>query len=246
METRSNYQMDFSLKSKQSYPELIDTSLKSTSLVDLAYERIEAIILSGTVKGGDRLNDSRLARAFSISRGPVRSALAKLAEAGLVVHIPNRGAFVKEINIEDILEIYDVRAAIERAGAKAACSRMSKESFAKITKCIKLMDQCYEGKDNESYFKLNLEFHALIHQSSKNSRLIELYERLSREQRLFRHFSVTHSKMEESHAEHHAIYAALKERDVKNTARAMESHVLSSKGRLKKAVQNLKGQTDEG
>src|SRR5690554_4401553 len=100
-------------------------SLESLSLSDRAYERIEAIILSGKLKGGERLNDSKLAKAFSISRGPVRSALARLAEAGLVDLIPYRGAFVRTIDLDDVLEIYEVRAAVERAGAMAACRNMT-------------------------------------------------------------------------------------------------------------------------
>src|SRR5690625_3144537 len=242
MEAQIDFRKGHSPKPDKEITKLANTALKSNSLVDQAYEKIEAIILSGTLKGGDRLNDSKLAKAFSISRGPVRSALAKLAEAGLVVHVPNRGAFVKEINIDDILEIYDVRAAIERAGAKAASKKIDNDTFKALKDCIKKMDICFHNKDNENYFQLNLKFHALIHRGSQNSRLIALYERLSREQRLFRHFSVLQSKMEESHAEHHAIFAALQEGNSEKAAQEMENHVLLSKNRLKKAVQNLKNQ----
>jgi len=216
-----------------------DQSLRSPSLVDLAYDRIEAIILSGQLKGGDRLNDSQLARAFSISRGPVRGALAKLAEAGLVDHIPNRGAFVREIDLHDVLEIYEVRAAIERASAKAACTNLSDDAWRQLEACIHEMDKWYEKGDNESYFKLNLDFHYLIHQNSGNSRLMELYERYSREQRLFRHFSVVRSRMEDSHHEHKAIFKAFQKRDPEAAANAMERHVLSAKSRLVQAVKNV-------
>ena len=90
--------------------------LQALSLEDRAYKRIEKMILSGELKGAERINDTQLAKAFSTSRGPVRNALARLAEAGLIELIPYRGAFVKKIDLDDVMEIYEARAAIERAG----------------------------------------------------------------------------------------------------------------------------------
>src|SRR5690554_4552509 len=97
-----------SARSKEISEDALGESLNASSLTDLAYKRIEAIILSGKLQGGERLNDSKLAKAFSISRGPVRSALARVADAGLVELIPYRGAFVRRIDLADVLDIYDV------------------------------------------------------------------------------------------------------------------------------------------
>src|SRR3546814_9074918 len=109
-----------------------DHSVQPLSLADIAYRRIEAMILSGKLQAGQRLKDTMQADAFSISRGPVRSALARLAEAGLVDLIPYRGAFVRTIDFDDVLEIYDVRAAVERAGTIAACRRMTPAALAEL------------------------------------------------------------------------------------------------------------------
>lgn len=217
----------------------LGTSLKSSPLSNRAYERIEALILSGKVKGGERLNDSKLANAFSISRGPVRDALARLAEAGLVEQIPYRGTFVRKVNLDDVMEIYEIRASVERAGARAACRNMTPEALERLEKHVRAMNECFEKADKERYFTLNLEFHQLIHQSSGNRRLLELYERYTREQKLFRHFSVVRTNLAESHNEHLRIMQALRDGDSDAAAHEMENHVLSAKKRLEKSMQDV-------
>lgn len=219
--------------------DVLGTSLKSSPLSNRAYERIEALILSGKVKGGERLNDSKLANAFSISRGPVRDALARLAEAGLVEQIPYRGTFVRKVNLDDVMEIYEVRASVERAGAMAACRNMTPDALQRLEQHMRAMNACFEQRDKENYFTLNLEFHQLIHQASRNSRLLELYERYTREQKLFRHFSVVRTNLTESHSEHLRIMQALRDGDCEAAAREMENHVLSAKKRLEKSMQDV-------
>lgn len=215
-------------------------SLQPMSLADRAYQRIEAIILSGKLKGGERLNDSKLAEAFSVSRGPVRSALARLAEAGLVEIIPYRGAFVRTIDFDDVLEIYEVRAAVERAGILAACRNMTPEVLARLKRYATTMDESCKKGDTEQYFKTNLAFHELIHQTSGNGRLLDLYERYTREQKLFRHFALTNGGIKDSNKQHLRIMRALEAGDSELAAREMENHVLSAKLRLERSVEKIK------
>ncbi|HWK71544.1 GntR family transcriptional regulator [Pollutimonas sp. M17] len=218
----------------------LGASLNASSLADLAYQRIEAIILSGKLQGGERLNDSKLAKAFSISRGPVRSALARLADAGLVELIPYRGAFVRRIDLDDVMEIYDVRAAVERAGVLAASRNMTPEILERLAAYAADMDQSVGSGDREAYFKTNLAFHQLLHQTSGNSRLLELYERYTREQTLFRHFSLVTAGIEESNREHQRIVRALQAGDAQTAAHEMEAHVLSAKNRLEQTVKKVR------
>lgn len=217
----------------------LSLSLQPTSLADRAYKRIEAIILSGKLKGGERLNDSKLAKAFSVSRGPVRSALARLAEAGLVEIIPYRGAFVRTIDLHDVMEIYEVRAAVERAGILAACRNMTPRVLARLKHLSNQMNDCFLKGDTEQYFKVNLAFHELIHETSGNSRLLDLYERYTREQKLFRHFALTNGGIEDSNEQHLRIMHALEIGDSELAAREMERHVLSAKQRLEQSVAQI-------
>jgi len=213
-----------------------DQTLAPLSLSDRVYRRIESLILSGKLKSGERLNDSRLAEMFSTSRGPVRNALARLAEVGLVDIIPYRGAFVRDLDLDDVLEIYEIRAALERAGVLAAARKMTPAALTRLSEIAERMHECVAQGDRETYFELNLTFHQLIHQTSGNRRLQELYERYTREQKLYRHFSLITLGIEESHHEHQAIMQALLDGDGERAAAGMEAHVLSARTRLEAAV----------
>lgn len=74
--------------------------------------RIEALILSGALKPGERLNEVVLARQLGVSRGPVREAARALERTGLVTLIMNRGAFVRSMGIDEVMETYELNAVL--------------------------------------------------------------------------------------------------------------------------------------
>src|SRR5919107_6333469 len=91
--------------------------LRSPSLVELAYRSIRDSILSGYLPMGSRLLDTRLAQELEISRGTVRDALTRLVDEGLVVEQPRQGMFVREFGPQDVIDIYNVRIALEPVAA---------------------------------------------------------------------------------------------------------------------------------
>lgn len=221
--------------------ELGSRSLRAPSLTELAYREIESMILARELETGERLNDSHLAKRFGISRGPVREAIGRLASAGLVEMIQNKGAYVRVIDVKDALEIYDIRAALERAGVLAASRNMNHEHLARLRRQVESLDAFEYKGDRESYFFANLEFHRMIHEAAGNDRLLELIERFSRELRLFRHISLITAGIHDSNIEHHRILKALEQGDGEGAAAAMENHVSQAKERLIVLAENLKG-----
>lgn len=215
-------------------------SLRAPSLTELAFREIEAMILARELETGERLNDSHLAKRFGISRGPVREAISRLASAGLVEMVPNRGAYVRVIDTHDALEIYDVRAALERAGTLAAAANMTPELLAQLRQQVERMDACEAAGDREKYFVANLAFHRMIHEAAGNRRLLELSERFARELRLFRHVSLITAGIHDSNLEHHQILEALEAGDAERAANCMEAHVKQAKARLMALAEELK------
>lgn len=216
-------------------------SLRAPSLTELAYREIESMILARELETGERLNDSHLAKRFGISRGPVREAIGRLASAGLVEMIQNKGAYVRVIDVKDALEIYDIRAALERAGVLAASRNMSPEHLARLRHQVEALDVFEAEGDRENYFVANLEFHRMIHEVAGNERLLELIERFARELRLFRHVSLITAGIHDSNIEHHRILEALERGEGEQAAAAMEDHVSRAKIRLIGLAENLKG-----
>lgn len=207
--------------------------LNPKSLTELARQRLETMILSGELGADERLNEKALATRFGISRGPLREAIRGLHHAGLVEMIANRGAFVRKISLRDVLEIYHIRAGLERAGARAACEAARPSDIDSLKELVQCMDVAERDQDFGTYFNLNLKFHTFIHALSGNRRLIRLYEQLSQELSLFRQHTIMKSRMQASNTEHHLILKAFEAGDSEAAAAAMEEHVLTSAVRLR-------------
>ena len=92
-------------------------ALYAPSLVEMTSRRLRAEILSGELTPGQRLVEDQIRRRFAISRAPLREALRILANQGLVEHLPRRGARVTELTAQDIDELFDLRALLERHAA---------------------------------------------------------------------------------------------------------------------------------
>ena len=209
------------------------------ALSDIAYREIERMILAGEIGTGVRLNDSRLARKFGISRGPVREAIGRLVSAGLVQVVKNRGAYVRVIRLEDALEIYEVRAGIERVGARAAAELKNSSLINRLGQQVDQMDQLKEEGDEDGYYKVNLAFHRNIYSASGNHRLIEMMSRLEGELQLFRHVSLVNAGMQQSNVGHRDIFSAIKNGESEQAADMMECHVRRAKQRLIRLADSL-------
>src|SRR5687767_10352060 len=113
-------------------PEAVVDAPKPESLTRAVREQIEAMILRGEIAAGERLNENALATKLKVSRGPIREATRLLAEAGLVTMIHNRGVFVREIKLEEVLHVYDVRAGLAHVAGRLAALRASKAQLAEL------------------------------------------------------------------------------------------------------------------
>src|SRR5712691_11360611 len=90
------------------------------SVVDIVVEELHTLILSGSLRPGERLVEERLTERFGISRPPLREALRVLQQEGLVQRLPRRGAIVTPLDADDVREIYSLRWALERLAIELA------------------------------------------------------------------------------------------------------------------------------
>src|SRR5689334_16840640 len=93
-----------------------------TNRRELAYAQLKADILDGTLRPGDPLGEVDLATRIGVSRTPVREALQRLAMEGLVTWVPGRGAFVSGLSVPDIVELFQLREALESHSARLAAA----------------------------------------------------------------------------------------------------------------------------
>ena len=213
---------------------------RAETLSSLVAEELERMIIRGELQAGDRINESALAQVFSISRGPIREACRSLEKSNLVRVVTNRGVFVREMSAAQAAEIYDVRAHLFGLAGRLAASRVS---FRDVVELRAMVAEMHEAKDIDTYYPLNVAFHARLVELSGNKRVAELYSALSKELHLFRRRGLVQGdSMVLSNQEHMRIIEALRDHSCDLSERTMTDHILAGKVRL---LERVKGQGPE-
>ena len=206
--------------------------LQSSSLTTVVQQEIERAILVGDYAPGSKLNEAALAEKMGVSRGPVREAFRMLDEAGLVRTEKNRGVFVRAIPIDEALEIFDLRAAMDDWVGKRLAVCISDEQVKEIKAMVAEMDKAVMAQDARQYHVLNLKFHDRMVEMVGNRKLTDTYRRLIKELSLFRRQNLADVVLMRTFlSEHKQIVKAIASRDAQAAGQAMFDHVMQSKQR---------------
>ncbi len=157
-------------------PNLIE--LPSPTLKSHVVTRLREAIIGGKYRPGERLNESRLARQFGVSRIPVREALMQLQEQGLVMNHPRRGMFVNSLSEEDTQKINSVRIVLEAEAMKLCQARFTREMDADLKSQVERMEKWQMGSDMDAA-SLDLTFHRSIWGYSGNAYLVKSLDALA-------------------------------------------------------------------
>uniref|UniRef100_UPI002FC69CE7 GntR family transcriptional regulator n=1 Tax=Polaromonas sp. TaxID=1869339 RepID=UPI002FC69CE7 len=149
-------------------------------------EELKHLIYTGALKPGERLNEAALALRMGTSRGPIREAIRMLTGLGIVKAVVNRGVFVRQISVREMLEIYELRALVFGFAAERATEHVNEEHKQQFERLLAQMDAACDAEDADLYYDLNLQFHALILRLSNNQRAHETYDDYVKELHLFR------------------------------------------------------------
>lgn len=216
--------------------------LRTQSLSALAQREIERMVVSGELRAGERVNENALALRLGISRGPIREACRALAQAGLLDSFVNRGVFVRRLGLDEVNDLYDIRASLAALAGRALARVITAEQVATVAVLLARMADEVERDDVEAYYPLNLEFHDWLLDHCGNRRLAVMYRGVVKELSLFRQTGLTGpGALTASNAEHRAIVEALGARDADGAGRAMARHVERAKQRMLKAVAAQRG-----
>jgi len=196
-------------------------------------EQLQQLIYSGEVAPGGRLNEAALAMRMGTSRGPIREAIRMLTGIGLVVAVPNRGVFVRQISVREMLEIYELRALLFGFAAQQAAEHLSEADRAEFEQLLDGMDAACAADDGQRYYVLNLRFHALLMAQCHNRRAQQAYEDHVKELHLYRrrYFNAT-INMRRSNSEHRRIFEAIAAGAKDRANKLAQAHVLQGRQRL--------------
>lgn len=214
------------------------TLLQTSSLSSVVQSELERMILSGELPPGEKLTEVALAGRLGVSRGPLREAFRMLEEAGLVRTEKNRGVFVRDLPVEEAIEIFDLRATMDELVGRRLAASITPVALKEVRGLVDQMEHAVKAKDAHAYHLLNLRFHDRLVELAGNGKLTAIYRKLIKELSLFRRLNLADGwLMPVSVAEHRHIVKAIASGDAEAAGRAMYEHVMESKERTLKNQQ---------
>jgi phosphonate utilization transcriptional regulator len=206
--------------------------LQSSSLASVVQQEIERAILAGEHPPGSKLIEATLAQRMGVSRGPVREAFRMLEEAGLVRTEKNRGVFVRDIPIEEAVEIFELRAAMDELVGRKLAKDATPAQVKELKSLVDAMEKAVKAQDAHEYHLLNLKFHDRLVEMAGNSKMTAIYRKLIKELSLFRRLNLAEGwLLPVSVNDHRQIVKAIASGDPQAAGRAMFGHVMASKAR---------------
>ncbi len=186
----------------------------SASLEEKVFLTLEEEILSGALKKGDSLAEIALSKRLGVSRTPIRGALHRLKEDGLVEITPNRGAVVLGIDKNDLIDIYKVRNRLEGLASASAAKSISPDILEELRESVELSEFYINRGDTEKVKELDTAFHQMIYRASGNRQLESILTELHRKIKTYRKLSLSVSgRVERSVSEHREILEAIEKGD---------------------------------
>ena len=185
-------------------------------------DALEQDILTGRSRPGEKLDEQALARRFDVSRTPVREALQQLASVGLIDLKPNRGAFVREVSIGELIQM----AELEGMAGRLAARRAGEGAILRIRELLAACETAAASRDTDAYYAENGRFHAAIYEACGNAFLASEASRLHQRLKAYRRLQLRVPKrMEQSLAEHRRIVEAIERGDAALAERELKDHI---------------------
>lgn len=182
-------------------------------------------ILSGALSPGARVVQEDIAERYGVSRVPLREALQLLTSEGLVSHHPNRGYFVTELSIEDLLEVYHLRRILEEEAIRQAVPALSDDDVSHLRALAAAVEDAAEARDVNLLTEANRRFHFALFEAAGMPRLTRLLRQLWDASDVYRALyfqqGVNRARV---NAEHEEMLQSLADRDVDLVVQQHNAH----------------------
>jgi DNA-binding GntR family transcriptional regulator len=218
-------------------PSVFGALSQRRTMTDAVYEQLKTAIVELRIPPGAPLREAEIAQGLSVSKTPVREALGRLEQDGLVTLNSFRSALVTEYTARDLQEIYELREIIEVAAARAAAESMSDKGLADLgriaSECARLNAGGGGGGggsagDAPELVQLISEFDTVLYEEVTNRRIRAILDNLAAHlARIGRLTTEIPGRIDASVREHAQIYEAIERRDPENASRFMREHIRS-------------------
>ncbi len=203
-----------------------ETALKK----QVAYDKIKEMILDNELAPGEALVERTLSSRLNISRTPIREALRKLSNDGLVEIQEGKGIYVAEVRFEDIVEIYELRESLEGLAARLCAQRRTEAAMGQLEELMEEYKEAYEKSEYGRFMHIDMMLHRRIAEASRNKRLVNMissiYDQVTRmavsvqQDRVIRDLALE---------EHEKLIAEIRDGKANEAEAIMKQHIASTR-----------------
>lgn len=222
-------------------------TIPRATFATIVTERLRASIINGSLKPGSQLSEVELATSFGVSRGPVREALQRLVQEGLLHSEPHRGVFVPVLTDEDVHDVYLARDALESAAVRSIiASGTTAAAYESLDRFVTLMDKAAAAGDWEAVGNFDLEFHVALVDASGSDRLKRMFSTVISETRLCLGVLTAADARDDLVDEHRRICDLMQEGETEQALAVLKKHFDDAVVTLMKRQPPVDGTVREG
>lgn len=202
---------------------------KHKSLVESIVDDLQNKFINGQLKPGQRMVEAELCERMGISRSPLREAFRVLESQGFLAHEPRKGMHVSRVSLKELENIYVIRANLESLATNLAIKNGDPQTLKELKKLHHEMILAAEDEDTGNYHRLNLKFHGILTEASRNPRLTELIDTFVKQTNRYRIVVfATPGKLQASIQNHEELIRSFEKGDAQEAERVRKSAILNN------------------
>ena len=202
------------------------TNGKNTALSDLVYEQLKEMMLTRKLRCGDRIQEQELERELGVSRTPVREAVRRMSNEGIIKLSPNRHAEIITFNEDSIRDLGIIRITLDSLAVQLAIHNGSNKDFRELEQLSLVCDKAWRDEDTLAQIRADSHFHMKLVKLSRNQLLYDTQQTLGLRTLLLQANMLEHEPAAVKNIVHHGeILDALHNRDSEKALRAVQNHL---------------------
>lgn len=209
---------------------------RTGNMVDVIHQNLRRMVLEFELRPGQRLNEQHLGQALEVGRTPLREAINRLVAENLVMTRPNKGFYIRDVNPEEIAQLFELREVVEAAAVVAAAERATDEELAELRTSWQSVLDDYRNASAEELLFQDARFHERIATLSRNLPMARLVADINERIYLVRWAALQGEARKTAFDEHALIIDALIARDAIRAEVLMRAHVTQRTHALRRAI----------
>lgn len=196
---------------------------KNKTLKDIAYEKIKESIMHNDLKPKELITEEKLSNMLDMSRTPIRAAIQMLKQENLIEHIPGKGNLVTELSTSYLLDIFDVRMALETYAVKLAAINRTEEDLIRAREVLNIQKK--DTPDDKLFLNIDRDFHLELAKMAKNNLLYHEITRINEAYRRYLYFTNYRYRKQDVIDEHDDLLDLIEKQEANKVRNLMEEHI---------------------